>query len=133
MTLPTGRESAGAVLPGANWHVGFKALDLTGVKTAELMAQATARGGNVGGTIEIRLDSPTGPVIGTATVGLPGTEKPVDADAPAPAGGRGFGPKPVVVTLKPTTGVHDLYFVFKNEKASGVQQLMSFSQVLLTF
>lgn len=133
VTQPTGRGSGGTVLPGASSHIGFKALDLTGVKTAELMAQATARGGEVGGTIEIRIDSPTGPVIGTTTVARPGTEKPVDADAPAPAGGRGFGPKPAVVSLKPTTGVHDLYFVFRNEKASGVQRLMSLSQVTLTF
>ena len=88
---------------------------------------------NVGGRIQIRLDSLIGPVIGEATVGLPGgpADTPVDADAAPPAAGRSSGPKPVVVTLKPTTGVHDLYFIFKNEKASGGQLLMSVSQLIL--
>jgi cytochrome c len=43
-------------------------------------------------------------------------------------GGAGAGPS-VGFDLKPTAGVHDVYVVFKNERASAAQQLMSVTQV----
>ena len=71
MLGPT-RGAAGAIIPRANSHIGYKGLDLTGVSRLELMVQAAARGGQVGGTIEVRLDSPTGPVIGQVPVAVGG-------------------------------------------------------------
>jgi cytochrome c len=49
---------------GQNPYLGYKDLDLTGISTIEIAASAQARANAAGGVIEIRLDSPTGPVIG---------------------------------------------------------------------
>ncbi len=49
---------------GQNPHLGYKGLDLTGISTIDIAASAQARVNAAGGVIEIRLDSPTGPVIG---------------------------------------------------------------------
>jgi cytochrome c len=49
---------------GQNPYLGYKDLDLTGISTIEIAASAQARSNATGGVIEIRLDSPTGTVIG---------------------------------------------------------------------
>ncbi|RYG53678.1 c-type cytochrome, partial [bacterium] len=49
-------------------YIGYKKLDLTDIKQLELIASAQKRDGSVGGTIEIRLDSPTGDLIGQTVV-----------------------------------------------------------------
>jgi cytochrome c len=135
----TGRGTSGTVIPRANSHIAFKHLDLTGITRVELVAQAAPRGGNVGGAIEIRLDSPTGPLVGQASVGGAGRVSGPTASEIQAAGGRGGGrgrgpggPAPVVVELKPTTGIRDLYLVFKNEKATASQPLMTVSAITLS-
>lgn len=165
------RGSSGAVIPRANAHIGFKGLDLTGITKVELAAQAPARGGNVGGTIEIRLDSPAGPLIGDAAIGVSGagrgrsetptatqiqeaggavpgpvtptgggravgpTPAPQPGAAPGTPAGRGrgafTGSGPLVVDIKPTSGVRDLYFVFKNPSATPIQPLMTLATITL--
>jgi cytochrome c len=35
----------------------------------------------------------------------------------------------VSIELKPTTGIHDVYIVFKNEKATPSQRLVTVSQI----
>jgi cytochrome c len=52
---------------GQNPYLGYKDLDLTGISTIEIAASAQARANAAGGVIEIRLDSPTGTVIGQTT------------------------------------------------------------------
>jgi cytochrome c len=209
VTVATGRGTSGGVIPQANGYVAFKNIDLTGIKKAELMAQTVARSGHVGGTVEIRLGSPAGALLGQGTVampveaprgggagrggrggrgrggapaadpdvnveaapvirvpvagtppagaplagappaGAPGTSAPVAAapgaanppgtapQAGAQPTGRGRGrggfggPTPIGVDLKATTGVHDLYLVFKNEKATPIQPLMTFGSMTL--
>ncbi len=65
----------------------------------------------------------------------PPTPAPRNAgdNRPARAGSTGFAnpfARPGIKTdLKPVTGVHDLYFVFKNENAKGDQPLMSVSNI----
>jgi cytochrome c len=49
---------------GQNPYLGYKDLDLTGISSIEISASAQARSNAAGGVIEIRLDSPTGTVIG---------------------------------------------------------------------
>jgi cytochrome c len=49
---------------GQNPYLGYKDLDLTGINTIEISASAQARTNAAGGVIEIRLDSPTGAIIG---------------------------------------------------------------------
>ncbi len=143
------RGAAGAVIPKANAHIGFKGIDLTGVTRLEVMAQANARNGQAGGTIEVRTGSATGPVIGQADLSnaAAGRGGPTATEiqaaggavppAGAPAGGRGAqggrgartASGALIVDLKPTTGVHDLYFVFRNPQASPTQPLMTLSQI----
>ena len=128
------RGAAGAVIPTPNGHLGFRRLDLTGVARVEIAAQAVARNGQVGGTIEVRLGSPTGTLIGQQDVGLGGRGGPTATEIQA-AGGRGAGrggaAGPITITLKPTPGVQDLFFVFKNAQASPTQPLMTVSTITM--
>jgi cytochrome c len=136
----TGPGVAGTIVPRANSHIAFKGIDLTGITRAELLALAPPRGGNAGGTIEFRVGSPTGALIGQAAVGGAGRATgPTASEVQAAGGraggrgrgGRGGGPAPLVVELKPTTGVQDLFLVFKNDTASAVQPLMTVSTLTL--
>jgi hypothetical protein len=58
------------------------------------------------------------------------------AGGAAAAGGGGRGGRGAAgalrVELKPVTGVHDLYFVFKNDKATPAQPLMTLTAINLT-
>jgi cytochrome c len=130
-----------AVIPFANSMLAFNEIDLTGLQKLELNAVAQNREGAAGGNIEIHLDSPTGPVVGQQKVEMaPEVDmakliaemenqnknlKPGEA----PKQVRRPAPKPVSIELKPTTGKHDLYFVFKNDSAKPVQPLMSLSKI----
>jgi cytochrome c len=115
------RGTSGAVIPKANSHIAYKAIDLTGITRAEIVAQASARSGNAGGAIEMRTGSPTGPVIGEGVVTLP--ETGANAGPPAAVG------RPLEITLKPVSGVHDVYFVFKNPAATPIQPLMTLTSI----
>jgi cytochrome c len=78
--------------------VRFNQLDLTHVEQLKYRVQSQG----VGGNIEVRLDSPEGPVVSTAAV----------------PGGSAADPKTgwreVNAPLKATQGKHDAYFVFTN-------------------
>jgi hypothetical protein len=57
---------------------------------------------------------------------------------PAAAGGGGgrggaaaAGPTGVSTEIQPTAGVHDVYLVFRNERASASQLLLSMTEVTL--
>ena len=135
------------VIPYANSYIGFHKLDLTGIKQLDFGASAQRREGSAGGTIEAHLNSPTGPIIGEASVELApevdmakmmaqmesgAASKPASASAEAgkapaaPAANPFRRPPPSVkMPLKDTEGMHDVYFVFKNDKAKSIQPLMS--------
>ncbi|QDK78178.1 carbohydrate-binding protein [Spirosoma sp. KCTC 42546] len=97
------------IVMGSDTYVQFNKFDLTGVRTMEFaVAVPKAQLMAVGGRIEIHIDSPTGPSLGQTEELLPNESKdPADL----------FKPSITKVTVTPTTGQHDLYFVFKNEKA----------------
>ncbi len=80
-----------------NAWAAYKELDLTGVKSVSVMAFVRP-GDSVTGSVEVRLDKPDGELLGTAKLDKPNmnSEK---------------------VSFKQVQGVHDLYFVFKNDKA----------------
>lgn len=81
--------------------VGFNKIDLTDV--AAIKFRVLAHG--PGGTIEVRLGSPTGTLVGSATV---------------PAGKSDdfkTGWQDVTATLKPTNGTNDIYLVFTNTQS----------------
>ncbi|HCN84244.1 MAG TPA: PKD domain-containing protein [Sphingobacteriaceae bacterium] len=110
------------ILPKNNSYIGFKKLDMTGIKQLELLATATTRDGASGGIIEIRLGSVTGELIGQTEVFLPG-------QGPVSTAPRQRGLVTLKVDVKPTSGFQDIYFVFKNDKAKGVQPLMAVTNI----
>jgi len=79
--------------------VGLKQVDLTGIGAVTFMALAPSQYQAKGGKIEVHLDSPTGALLGES-------ESISPTATPAPVRLR--------TVLRPTTGVHDLYFVFTN-------------------
>jgi cytochrome c len=147
VTVASARGASAAIVPKANSHIAFRNLDMTGIARADVVAQASTRNDNVGGTIEVRTGSPTGPLIGQAVVSVPGgrgatapsagdaqtagTASAAAAAAGRGRGGRGGGTAPIEVVFKPTTGVHDVYFVFKNPTATSIQPLMTVSSIAL--
>ncbi|MGB3799815.1 MAG: c-type cytochrome, partial [Lewinella sp.] len=140
MTTP--RRSFNVVEDGG--FVGYRDLDLTGIGEIVINAEASERSGSAGGTIEVRLDSPDGEVIGQ-------TEKVVhrelDYDAELmkqrqawEAAGK-KGPEPniwqVRQSLKPTwsvpvgdtEGIHDVYFVVRNKDTKPGQILVQLETI----
>ncbi|GAB3567574.1 hypothetical protein GCM10027578_18700 [Spirosoma luteolum] len=133
------------VVAYANSYVAFRQLDLTGIRQLELNAAAQRREGGVGGTIDVHLGSPTGPVIGSIVVeqapevdmqkliaqmeSAPKPDPAAKKPAGPPANFNPFARPPVLVTLKPTDGMQDVYLVFTNGKAKPIEPLLSFSSV----
>ena len=124
-----------------NSYLAFKGIDLSGVDKLEFDASAQKREGSIGGTIEIRLDSPTGVLVGEQKVEMApevdiakvmaemeSEKKNAKPGTPA----KPFNPfarPPVHVKIKDTKGKHDIYFVFRNDSAKAIQPLLSFSKV----
>ena len=86
------------------------ALDRFTVSAVSLVAMAPANYGAVGGSVEVHADAPTGPLLGAT-------------EAIKPATGATPAPTPIRATLTPTSGVHDLYLVFRNDQAPAGQML----------
>lgn len=106
-------QSPIVIVLASDTYVQFNKLDLTGIKAMEFAVSIPKQQlSAVGGRIEVRLDSPTGQLLGQTENLLP-VEAPKEAKSPADV----FKPIVAKVALTPATGVHDLYFVFKNEKA----------------
>jgi cytochrome c len=93
--------------------IGFSGIDLTGIEQVTFSAAAPkAQLNGAGGIIEVRLDAPTGKLIGT-TAPIAQTDSMRLASTPPPE----------VARLLATSGVHDVYLVFKNDKAPAGQAL----------
>ena len=80
-------------------YVAYNDIDFSGIGSFNVMAIASDER-TVGGKIEIRLDSPSGQLLGTGEV-----EKGM--------------PKPTKIVINPTTGFHNLYVVFSNPNNGG--------------
>ncbi|WP_221391123.1 PQQ-dependent sugar dehydrogenase [Dyadobacter sp. NIV53] len=125
----------------SNSYLGFKEIDLSGIQQLELNAAAQRREGSVGGTIEIRLDSPTGQLVGEQKVEIAPevdiakvmaemeSEKKNAKPGEVVKQRNPFARPPVILTLKDTQGKHDIYLVFKNDKAKAIEPLLSFSKI----
>ena len=126
--LTTPRTSFFAV--GDNSHIGYPAVDMTGIKQIDLYVQATPRVGAAGGTIEVRLDSPDGQLIGTTQKV---TQKEVGFGRPPegvdPVTWRRSRLTQAQAKLQPVEGIHDVYFVFKNPDANTGQILVQISEI----
>ena len=79
----------------------LKQIDLTGISEVVIAAMAPSQYA-VGGKVEVHLDSDTGPLLGET----PNLAKSDGLNAP---------PTQLHAPLKPTTGMHDVYFVFKSD------------------
>ena len=108
-----------AIASGNGSHIGYKQIDLTGVAEIGISISAPSQLNAAGGIVEIHLDSPTGPIIGSSSK--------VEPSAPS----AGFAPPPPsLVAIKPTTGVHDIYYVTKNDKAASGQSLFVITGIM---
>ncbi|MGH7521347.1 MAG: ThuA domain-containing protein [Gemmatimonadales bacterium] len=86
--------------------VVLKQLDLTGIGAVAFVAVAPAQYQATGGKIEVHVDSATGPLLGESELIRP------TADSAAP-------PSQLRTVLRPTSGPHDVYLVFRNPDAKG--------------
>ncbi len=150
MTTPSRSFS----LVGNDAHIGFRGLDLTNIKQIEMLVQAQPRSGAVGGIVEIHLDAPDGPLVGqteqvvpkeisfqqaiaamTANANANNKGKQPATQQRRPGGGGGaagidfnmmrrFMSISAKAPITPTTGVHDVYFVFRNPQAKDNQTIM---------
>lgn len=112
-----GQDGSVNVIPTSNGYIGFKKLDLTGIIQLELNVTTSPRENNPGGKIEIRIDSPTGALLGQSEV-------PSVADEP-----RNANAEPLKIDIKLTNGLHDVYLVFKNDQAKPIDPLMSLNSI----
>jgi cytochrome c len=114
-TKVNGLDATTNIIARKDGYIGFKKIDLTGIKQMELAAYATALENTPGGTIEVRLDSPTGALLGQTEYEQlevrPKNQNWVKTD------------------IKETAGLHDLYFVFKNDKAKVTDALLLFNAI----
>lgn len=91
-------------------YVGHKQLDLTGISAIVFSAIAPVPNVNsAGGKVEVRLDSAAGVLVGE-------TEH-IQPQAAMGASSR------LRAALRPTAGMHDVYFVFRNDQAEEGQNV----------
>ncbi len=100
------------LIPKNNGYIAFKKVDLTGIKQLELNASANPQQGFTGGTIEIRLGSPTGDLLGQ-TVLLPvnpfaAMMNAANATQNAGGGKGAPGAKPAAPAAKPVAAAAPL-------------------------
>jgi cytochrome c len=114
----------------ANGYLVFKNVDLSGIRALQIAAQAPAREGFKGGTIEVRLGALVGELIGQATIGNAGVVAP-DANAMQTAGASAATTAAGVATipLKPTSGQRDLFIVVRNFSAKPDELVLSIGTI----
>ncbi|MGI8400899.1 MAG: ThuA domain-containing protein [Gemmatimonadaceae bacterium] len=95
-----------AVVNRSGASVALKQIDLTGIGAVVFAAAAPAQYQARGGKSEVHLDSPTGALLGESELIRP------TADAVA-------RPVQLRTVLRPTSGMHDVYMVFRNPDAKG--------------
>jgi cytochrome c len=122
--------SVNFLMAGDNSYFALKEIDLTGILQIDVLATINQRNGGIGGSVEIRQESPTGELLGQSEkIGRKeggGFRPPQGVN---PIEWRRQNANRAKVTLKPTTGMQDLYFVFKNADAKGEQVLMSILEI----
>lgn len=96
------------VMNAGTW-AAYNEVDLSGIKQISFAGAAPKEQLNSsGGTVEIRLDSPDGELIGE-------TEKMEIFNGPM----SDIKPVKITARIKEVTGMHTLYFVFRNPEAKG--------------
>lgn len=118
------------MVQGDGSYFALESIDLTGVSAIDVLASITSRNGAIGGSVEIRLDSPTGKILGTSeSIGIK------EGGGFRPPEGMSFvewrrqQANRAKVMIESTSGIHDLYFIFKNPSATGGETLMSITEI----
>lgn len=128
---------------GNNAYLGYRDIDLTGIREIVFTVQAQPRTGAAGGIIEVHLNSPEGALLGVTEPIVPkdvdfrAAMAKINADAAKKSGARKGPPPPidfgalrklmattVSAGIEPVSGSHDIYFVFRNPKA-GTNQIIA--------
>ena len=94
------------LMEGNGAYLMFKDIDLTGVGGFAIRVAASGRIAATGGTMELRLDSPDGTLVGT-----PQTIEVKN------------GSQNYTIPLSGASGMHKVYLVFRNEKAGANQAI----------
>jgi cytochrome c len=109
----------------------YKNIDLSSIKEIVAYVQASMRNGAVGGSVELRLDKPDGKLLATSDfVGL----KELPFGRP-PTGinmaewNRSRSGTAVLKLNQDIKGKHDVYLVFRNEKAASTDVILQLTEV----
>lgn len=140
-----------------NGYIGWKQLDLTGVKSIRVQPNWHLYDIYTGGTIEVRLDRPDGKLIGSATMlpqqfntryrgafgGLDNAAKreavkklnlpPLDESKFfAPGANKNSFTIPSYINISEVQGRHDLYFVFIDGEGNKTESLFPLAEIVLS-
>lgn len=121
ITYTPSTNDPGFIINGPGGHIGFKDIDLTGIGTINIGAITRFWHWThfIGGTVEVRLDSPTGRLVG----------KPYERIVPPTGSSDGpfFGDdleRPIPVDVSAINGTHDLFIVVHNSNAENDDALL---------
>ena len=103
-------------------YIAFNEVDLSGISTMMVALSAPANFGMIGGSIEVRLGSPTGELIGQSA--------PITAKVSPPSAGPMPKPDIATIPLKAVSGKKDVYIVCKNPASDGAAMLFVLIQVM---
>ncbi len=129
----TSNRDPGFVVNTSGSYIGFRGIDLTGIASIEIGALTRFYTWShfKGGTAEVRLDSPTGQLVGSPASITPPAPPVVTggqaarSDAPSIPVVLGANlEKPVSVLVSGMSGVHDVYIVFRNPQTGPADALM---------
>ena len=129
----TSNRDPGFVVNNSGSYIGFKGIDLTGIASIEIGALTRFYTWShfKGGTAEVRLDSPTGQLVGSPASITPPAPPVVTggqaarSDAPSIPVVLGANlEKPASVNVSGASGQHDVYIVFRNPRTGPADALM---------
>lgn len=100
-------------------YMRYDKIDLSGIIGVRCFVFAPeAQLNAAGGMIEVRVDAPDGPVVGQSKF-----IEPVKGRTPS------LTPSISDIKISPTAGLHDVYFIFKNDNAPGGQSLFIITNI----
>lgn len=100
------------IVTSPDTYAGFKEIDLTAIQSISLQVAAPVEQLNAqGGVIEVRTGSPEGPLLGQTEFIKPSSDPNLLTGNSAPPSYR--------VPIPPRQGLHDLYFIFRNNQSKG--------------
>ncbi|MEX2639052.1 MAG: PQQ-dependent sugar dehydrogenase [Balneolales bacterium] len=114
ITYSPSTDEPNFIVNGREGHIGFRNLDLTGIN--EIRIGAITRFWHwshfIGATVELRLDSPTGRLVGQSFERVP----PPLSQGEGPFFGDDLDP-PLPVNVSDVNGMQDVYIVVRNPEA----------------